>query len=143
MTNVVLTGRIVYDVKLVSNDGKISYVNNVIACNPLVAKNKTIFVPFKVFGSLAEKLFYPYLKKGDKIMICGHLDQENYTASNGAKKNNLFILVEKCEVFGSTNLIEETPSDFMGGKTIEEDKVVRQFDANDSPFDIKNDDFPF
>lgn len=134
MNKIIISGNICRDVELkYYNDKKC--VKNTIAVRRDY-KNKegnydSDFLTFSVWNNQAEYL-NNYGKKGDKIIISGKMQNNNYQNQNGDMVYSNDILVESIEVIARKN-------------TDENDEEIKDSEdlLNDNPFEISDNDLPF
>lgn len=111
MNTIMIVGRIVSDCVMCPT-APYPMAINTLASIPSSQKKETMFTPFKVFGKLASDIFCKYCKKGDTIVLSGYLTQDNFTTKEGNKATKYWINVDKIQMVGSRNQIEETPEEF-------------------------------
>lgn len=93
----VLVGRLTKDVEInVTQNGK-KYGKSAVAVN--FKKDDTKYFNFSVFDTQCEYL-NTYAKKGDMIALSGYLNQYQYTDTQGNKKSELQVSVNKVEIVG-------------------------------------------
>lgn len=112
MNKIILSGNICKDIEVkYYNDRK--FIKNSIGVRRDF-KNKdgeyeSDFFNFSVWGNQAEFLSN-YAKKGDKILICGKLQNNNYQNTNGDMVYSNDIQVENVEIISKKNNADEIPT---------------------------------
>lgn len=100
---VVLAGHVCFDVDLRYTVSGIGVVRNTLGVNTYrTDKNgnlqkKSVFVPFSLFGKLADN-FAKYVKKGDPLILIGELEQEEWEV-DGKRRNRLALRVSSMQFF--------------------------------------------
>jgi single-strand DNA-binding protein len=62
-------------------------------------KEESTYIDCEMWGSRAS-VISDYLKKGDPILIEGHLKQENWESKDGEKKSKIIVSVQDFEFMG-------------------------------------------
>ena len=88
------TGRLTKEIELTYSQSGIAYLRNSIAVNR--RREEVDFFEIKAFGKTAETI-NQYLKKGSKLVIEGHLRQEEYENKEGKKVSNVVIIIDAWE----------------------------------------------
>lgn len=88
------TGRLTKETELTYSQSGIAYLRNSIAVNR--RREEVDFFEIKAFGKTAEAISQ-YLKKGSKLVIEGHLRQEEYENKEGKKVSNVVIIIDSWE----------------------------------------------
>lgn len=98
MNNVILLGRLVYDLELKTFDNGGMLVDTVIAVNRKTknseGKYEADFINVVISGKIAETVFN-YFKKGDAIGIIGELRTNSWTDKEGKKRNKTFVRADR------------------------------------------------
>ena len=88
-------------------------------------RNKTTFVDVKFFGKLCEVAEKYMLDKGDKIVIEGTLETDQWINKEGHFRNSLFISVGKLEIVKKKDIQalkeyrEQAQNDFQAPERVE------------------------
>lgn len=87
------------------------------------------------FGKQAE-FVEKYLRQGTKIVICGRIQNDNYTNREGQKVYSVRIMVEEIEFAESKNAQNSTPIDTQDNNQTQSDGFMNipQGMRNDLPF---------
>lgn len=105
------TGRLTKETELTYSQSGIAYLRNSIAVNR--RREEVDFFEIKAFGKTAETISQ-YLKKGSKLVIEGHLRQEEYENKEGKKVSNVVIIIDAWEFAESKKESgEEKHDDFL------------------------------
>lgn len=96
MNKIIVTGRLTKDIELYHSE-KTSVGNFTLANDVGYGdKKKTNFFKCVCFGKTSE-VMEKYTSKGSKILICGEMQEDNYTDKNGDKRNGFKIIVSEVE----------------------------------------------
>lgn len=90
MNKIELMGRIVKDIEIQKSKAGKEYIKNTIAVRK--DDNNTLFIDFMVFGKSAEAMC-KYAEKGNRIIIEGTLDVQEYEDKNKNKRTSITVLV--------------------------------------------------
>ena len=88
-------------------------------------RDKTTFVDVKFFGKLCEVAEKYMLNKGDKIVVEGTLETDQWINRDGFKRNTLYISVSKLEIVKKKDIQalkeyrEQVQKDFKAPETDE------------------------
>lgn len=125
MNHIVCKGRVVNDIELknLAEDKKVANFRIAIRRDYKNANGEyeSDFFNCSAFGAKAQFLA-DYFKKGQEILLAGHLQNSQWETESGEKRVSTSIIVENVEFCGSksneeTNVetqVEETPSEFSG-----------------------------
>lgn len=145
MNNVYLTGRLVKEPELLGEMK--NYLRNAIAVgSPFKDENgnyKTDFFNFVAFSKTAE-LMANYLKKGDFVMLRGHLTQNSVETKQGYNLNTIELVVDNIEFIPQPkkeNSYADSPYAPSQDKA-KSTKVVNPFEDDDN-ITVNPDDLPF
>ena len=144
MNKVMLIGNLTRDPELTTTNNGVSLCRFGLAVQRRYASNDgerdVDFFNVVVWRAAAENC-YKYLKKGNKIGICGSIQTRSYEGNDGTKRYATDIVAEEVEFLTSKNatgtedsLAPEVPE---GSKTSGKSDVVNTFtpiDDNDLPF---------
>lgn len=78
-------------------------------------RDEADFFNCTAFGKTAD-FIYQYFRKGNRILISGRIQNDNYTASDGSKRSAVQIIVDQaefCESKQQTQPAEQQEADFM------------------------------
>lgn len=75
------------------------------------------FFNCSAFSKTAE-FIEKYMTKGTKVVVCGRLENNNYTNKEGQKVNDVRIMVEEIEFAESKNGSTETKTEKTGSKDV-------------------------
>lgn len=96
MNKIMITGRLTKDIEVYNSEkttvGKFTLANDI----GYGDNKKTNFFKCVCFGNIVE-VVNKYTSKGSKILICGELQEDNYTDKNGNKHNDVNIVVNEVE----------------------------------------------
>lgn len=96
MNKIIIIGRLTKDVE-VHNSEKTTVGTFTLANDTGYGDSKkTNFFRCVCFGKTTE-VMNKYTSKGSKILICGELQEDNYTDKNGDKRNDIKIIVREVE----------------------------------------------
>lgn len=119
MNKVIMMGRLTRDPEVrYTNDNK-AVANFTLAVDRRFKRDGDPDADFffcTAFGKIAE-FAEKYLKKGTKIVLDGHLQNDTYTDKEGQKKTTTKIIVDSCEFAES----KASQSNDTAPKTAEED----------------------
>lgn len=145
MNNVYLSGRLVKEPELLGEMK--NYLRNAIAVSSSFkdenGEYKTDFFNFVAFSKTAE-LMANYLKKGDFVMLRGHLTQNSVETKQGYNLNTIELVVDNIEFVPQAkkeNNYTDSPYAPSQDKANKNTKVVNPFENNDIEFNP--DDLPF
>lgn len=126
MNKVALIGNLTRDAEMRQTQGGMAIANIGIAVNDRVKNRQTDewedyanFINCTMFGKRAEGLA-PYLNKGQKVGIDGHLHWSQWETEDGNKRSKLEVIVDNLDLLG-------------GGKK-NSDEPVEETDSDDCPF---------
>jgi len=93
---------------------------------------KTTFIEIKVFGKTAE-VVEKYVKKGDRVLVKGELNQEVWVTASGDKRSKINILADKV-IFLNLRHKEDNNSSTPTPKTQSQPKTTyKEADIEDLP----------
>ena len=96
MNKIMITGRLTRNIE-VYNSEKTTVGNFTLANDTGYGdKKKTNFFKCVCFGKTVE-VMEKYTSQGSKIIICGELQEDNYTDKNGNKRKDVKIIVNEVE----------------------------------------------
>lgn len=97
-----IAGNIVRDIEPKTTSGGNTYLSNAIAWDRWSKGEKTVnYLDFSVFGQTAD-IFAQYVRKGQKILLHGNLEQEAWTERDtGQRKFRHRMIVEDFEFISS------------------------------------------
>ncbi|TLG72069.1 single-stranded DNA-binding protein [Culicoidibacter larvae] len=126
-------GRITNDLELkYVGDKQTALLNFNIAVKRKMQKDKTDFIPCTAWGKTAENI-EKYFRKGSMIGITGEVQQDEYTAQDGSKRNKIYVNVN------SFDFVESKSS----AQSNEYQAPSHGYEEPTQTFDITNDDLPF
>lgn len=129
-----LTGNLTKDWKLEYSQNGEAYAKSTLAVN--YQKDKTLFANLVAFGKMAENLV-KHTKKGNKLLVQGYLEIQNYE-KDGVQKSWTNIIIQNVEFLSPKN--EEKQQDPVK-KAPKKAKAAPKQEEEDE-IDV-NDDFPF
>jgi len=101
LNRVILSGNLTADPEIRATGSGLQVAKFTIAVNEFRKQEKyTSFFDCTAFGKTAE-FMQNYLKKGNKVLLEGRLEQQRWESKEGEKRNKVAILVEKLESAGS------------------------------------------
>ena len=108
MNKAILIGNLVRETKkeLKYTQGGMAILNNCIAINKKrknangQIEEKTTFIDLTFFGRTAE-VVSQYCNKGDKIMVEGEIDIQDYQTQDGQNRRAFKVIVENMEMLGA------------------------------------------
>lgn len=131
MNKAILTGRLTRDPEIrVTQDGQTTIARFGLAVDRKGKEQKADFFNLTAFNktaTFAEK----YLKKGTKVNVIGHLQNDEYTNRDGQKVTQTIVIVEEvefCESKKQEEKTEEKPDGFM--------KIPDNIDNEELPFNF-------
>lgn len=86
-----VTGRLVHDPELRLTTSQRKVCNFLFACH--YTKDKTLFINGVAWGAMAEYIS-TYAHKGDRVLVNGDFEFNEYTDSLGEQKKNIVIRVD-------------------------------------------------
>lgn len=122
MNKVALIGNLTRDAELRTTQGGMAIASIGIAVNDRVKNKQTDewedyanFINCTMFGKRAESL-RPYLNKGQKVGIDGHLHWSQWETDDGNKRSKLEVIVDNIDLLGGgkkkdSEPVQETYSD--------------------------------
>ena len=94
-----LTGNLTKDWKLEHSQNGEAYAKSTLAVN--YQKDKTLFANLVAFGKMAENLV-KHTKKGNKLLVQGQLEIQNYE-KDGIQKNWTNVIIQNVEFLSPKN----------------------------------------
>ena len=135
MNNVSISGRLVYEPKLLENENyKILPMRLAVSRND--KKRTTDFITAKAWGSAAE-FIAKYFHKGEPIELTGRLQVDNYERADGTKVYETYVFVLECGFVLSKK--DGTPAEEPKAEEPAEEPAEPQGEpvkAGDLPFEI-------
>ena len=92
MNRIELMGRLTKDVEIRQTKNKTEVGAFTLAVQRKLDKETTDFIDCVVFGKLVD-ILTKYTKKGDRIVVCGELNINNYTDKEGNNKKSTVVIV--------------------------------------------------
>lgn len=129
MNKVVLTGRLTRDPEIrITQDGQTTIGRFGLAVDRKGKEQKADFFNLTAFNKTAQ-FAEKYLKKGTKVNVIGHLQNDEYTNRDGQKVTQTIVIVEEVE-FCESKKQEEKPDneEFM--------KIPDNIDSEELPFNF-------
>ena len=129
MNKVVLTGRLTRDPEIrITQDGQTTIGRFGLAVDRKGKEQKADFFNLTAFNKTAQ-FAEKYLKKGTKVNVIGHLQNDEYTNRDGQKVTQTIVIVEEVE-FCESKKQEEKPDNegFM--------KIPDNIDSEELPFNF-------
>lgn len=112
MNKAILTGRLTRDPEVrVTQDGQTTIARFGLAVDRKQKEQKADFFNLTAFNNTAQ-FAEKYLKKGTKVNVIGHLQNDEYTNRDGQKVTQTIVIVEEVE-FCESKQTEQKPSGFM------------------------------
>lgn len=97
MNKIILMGRLVLDPEVRVSSAGLNIVRFSLAVDRKFSKENTVdFINCTAFSKTAE-FIEKYFKKGNKILLTGRLQQEQYTDKNGYKVNTYSVIADEVE----------------------------------------------
>lgn len=129
MNKTILTGRLTRDPEIrVTQDGQTTIARFGLAVDRKQKEQKADFFNLTAFNKtamFAEK----YLKKGTKVNVIGHLQNDEYTNRDGQKVTQTIVIVEEVEFCESKKeQTEQKPDGFMD--------IPKDIDSEELPFNF-------
>ena len=108
---VTIAGNIVRDIEAKTSSAGTTYLSNAIAWDRWSKGEKTVnYLDFSVFGQTAD-IFAQYVRKGQKILLHGNLEQEAWTdRDTGQRKFRYRMIVEDFEFISSREKAPQQPA---------------------------------
>lgn len=128
-----LTGNLTKDWKLEHSQNGEAYAKSTLAVN--YQKDKTLFVNLVAFGKMAENLV-KHTKKGNKLLVQGYLEIQNYE-KDGVQKSWTNVIIQNVEFLSPKN-VEENQQETKKA----EKKAKAAPKQEEDEMDV-TDDFPF
>lgn len=131
MNKAILTGRLTRDPEIrVTQDGQTTIARFGLAVDRKQKEQKADFFNLTAFNKTAQ-FAEKYLKKGTKVNVIGHLQNDEYTNRDGQKVTSTIVIVEEvefCESKKQEEKTEEKPDGFM--------KIPDNIDNEELPFNF-------
>ena len=127
-----LTGNLTKDWKLEYSQNGEAYAKSTLAVN--YQKDKTLFANLVAFGKMAENLV-KHTKKGNKLLVQGYLEIQNYE-KDGVQKSWTNVIIQNVEFLSPKN--EEKQQ-----KTKKAEKKAKATPKQEEEEMDVTDDFPF
>lgn len=128
-----LTGNLTKDWKLEHSQNGEAYAKSTLAVN--YQKDKTLFANLVAFGKMAENLV-KHTKKGNKLLVQGYLEIQNYE-KDGIQKSWTNVIIQNVEFLSPKN--EEKQQDPVKNAPKKAKAAPKQ---EEEEIDV-TDDFPF
>lgn len=128
-----LTGNLTKDWKLEYSQNGEAYAKSTLAVN--YQKDKTLFANLVAFGKMAENLV-KHTKKGNKLLVQGYLEIQNYE-KDGVQKSWTNVIIQNVEFLSPKNEEEKQQE-----TTKKAPKKAKTAPKQEDEIDV-NDDFPF
>lgn len=128
-----LTGNLTKDWKLEHSQNGEAYAKSTLAVN--YQKDKTLFANLVAFGKMAENLV-KHTKKGNKLLVQGYLEIQNYE-KDGIQKSWTNVIIQNVEFLSPKN--EEKQQDPVKNAPKKAKAAPKQ---EEEEMDV-TDDFPF
>ena len=128
-----LTGNLTKDWKLDYSQNGEAYAKSTLAVN--YQKDKTLFANLVAFGKMAENLV-KHTKKGNKLLVQGYLEIQNYE-KDGVQKSWTNVIIQNVEFLSPKNEEEKQQE-----TTKKAPKKAKTAPKQEDEIDV-NDDFPF
>lgn len=93
MNRVELLGRLVRDVEVKKGESGTEVGTFTLAVGRKLKKDETDFIDCVTFGKLTETLV-KYTEKGNRLIVLGSLQVNNYEDKDGNKKKSTYIVVD-------------------------------------------------
>lgn len=127
MNKVILTGRLTRDPEIrVTQDGQTTIARFGLAVDRKGKEQKADFFNLTAFNKTAQ-FAEKYLKKGTKVNVIGHLQNDEYTNRDGQKVTSTIVIVEEVE-FCESKKQEQKPDGFMD--------IPKDIDSEELPFNF-------
>lgn len=91
-------------------------------------KGEADFIPCKAFGKTAE-IIEKYVKKGDRLAVCGRIETGSYEGKNG-KVYTTDVIVDDFDLIGNKKEEKQEKKD----EFIKEEELPFNFDNEELPF---------
>ena len=121
-----LTGNLTKDWKLEHSQNGEAYAKSTLAVN--YQKDKTLFANLVAFGKMAENLV-KHTKKGNKLLVQGYLEIQNYE-KDGIQKSWTNVIIQNVEFLSPKNEekqqdpVKNAPKKAKAAPKQEEDEIV-------------------
>lgn len=93
MNKVEIMGRLTKDVEIQKAKSGNDYAKFTLAIPRKLEKDKTDFIDCVAFGKLAETLV-KYVEKGNRLIVTGSINLNDYEDKDGNKRNSISIIVD-------------------------------------------------
>lgn len=129
MNKAILTGRLTRDPEIrVTQDGQTTIARFGLAVDRKQKEQKADFFNLTAFNKTAQ-FAEKYLKKGTKVNVIGHLQNDEYTNRDGQKVTQTIVIVEEVEFCESKKeQTEQKPDGFMD--------IPKDIDSEELPFNF-------
>ena len=129
MNKAILTGRLTRDPEIrVTQDGQTTIGRFGLAVDRKQKEQKADFFNLTAFNKTAQ-FAEKYLKKGTKVNVIGHLQNDEYTNRDGQKVTQTIVIVEEVEFCESKKeQTEQKPDGFMD--------IPKDIDSEELPFNF-------
>lgn len=94
MNKVEMSGRLVKDVEITTSKSGVKVGKFTLAVARKGKKDETDFIDCVVFGELGEALV-KYTEKGNRLIICGSLNINNYKDKDGNNQKSLNVVCDE------------------------------------------------
>lgn len=129
-----LTGNLTKDWKLEHSQNGEAYAKSTLAVN--YQKEKTLFINLVSFGKMAENLV-KHTKKGNKLLVQGYLEIQNYE-KDGVQKSWTNVIIQNVEFLSPKN--EEKQQDPVKNAPKKAKAAPKQDEEDEI---VVDEDFPF
>lgn len=131
MNKAILTGRLTRDPEIrITQDGQTTIGRFGLAVDRKGKEQKADFFNLTAFNKTAQ-FAEKYLKKGTKVNVIGHLQNDEYTNRDGQKVTSTIVIVEEVEFCESKKQEEKTEEKTDGFMDIPKD-----IDSEELPFNF-------
>ena len=129
MNKAILTGRLTRDPEIrVTQDGQTTIARFGLAVDRKQKEQKADFFNLTAFNKTAQ-FAEKYLKKGTKVNVIGHLQNDEYTNRDGQKVTQTIVIVEEVEFCESKKeQTEQKPDGFID--------IPKDIDSEELPFNF-------
>lgn len=137
MNKIIINGRLTKDIELktTASGTNVSNITVAVRRNYKNAEGNydSDFINCTAFGASAE-LLSKYFKKGQEILISGHLQNRSWETETGEKRYATDVIIETIDFIGSKNNNTSSDGEEANVNAIELIANVSDTDKNDLPF---------
>lgn len=137
MNKIIINGRLTKDpeLKTTTSGTSVSNISVAVRRNYKNAEGNydSDFINCTAFGASAE-LLNKYFKKGQEILISGHLQNRSWETETGEKRYATDVIIETIDFIGSKNNNTSSDGEEANVNAIELIANVSNTDKNDLPF---------